>query len=108
MNYLFIGWCKEDDHDKVWGMIEISKPERWYNTPDKAIPGKYCSFWGRRGKKLQTKLIETHHPSSDVTALIRKKEDKGYKAVDMDKLNEVYPAFERDLDKTAVMAILRS
>jgi hypothetical protein len=36
-----------------------------------------------------------------------KKQEKGYKSVDISELNEVYPEFEKDLEKTAVWASLK-
>jgi hypothetical protein len=40
MNYTFIGWCKEENHDKVWGAIELGTT-------------RYVTFWGRRGKNYK-------------------------------------------------------
>ena len=27
INYKFIGWCQEDNHDKVWGVIDLGQAE---------------------------------------------------------------------------------
>ena len=92
MNYKFIGWCKEDNHDKVWGAINIGD-------------GKVLTVWGRRGAKLQTKVV---YDNWDLTKLIRKKENsKGYKSIEKYELDEVYPEFEADLEKTAMWATLK-
>lgn len=88
INYKFIGWCHEDGHDKVWGAIELGNQ-------------KCVTFWGRRSKKLQTKIV---NDDWDLTKLIRSKERKGYNSVDKAKLDEVYPEFEKDLSKTAFWA----
>ena len=101
MNYKFIGhyYDPKENHDKVWGVIFLEKPNIW--DPSNA---KCVSFWGRRGKKLQTKNV---NDNLELQKLIRAKERKGYQEVDVQKLDEVYPEFERDLSKTAVWAILK-
>lgn len=97
IDYRFIGWCKEDNHDKVWGYFELNATSGSHSD--------YVVFWGRRGKKLQTKLHRnTYH--WDMHKLCLSKERKGYVSVDETKLNEVYPEFEEDLEKTAVWALL--
>ena len=92
MKYIHIGWCKEDKHDKVWGIIRLHDED-------------CVTFWGRRGAKLQTKLIK----ASDYTAyeLFRKKRNKGYKEIHKDELDKVYPEFQTDLEKTAIWATLK-
>lgn len=62
------------------------------------------TFWGRRGKALQTKIWEGS--VWDVDGMKRKKLNKGYQEVDKQRLDEVYPEFEQDLEKTAVWAML--
>lgn len=105
MKYKFIGWCSEGSHDKVWGAIEIVAPElldEWPHT--NRVPGKYCTFWGRRGKKLQTKIVEGEWTIWKLTST---KREKGYVEIEQDKLNEVYPEFEADLKKTAFWATFK-
>lgn len=102
MKYVHIGWCKEDSHDKVWGVIclqELVRENYQWKTP-----GKYVTFWGRRGKKLQTKIWDGS--DWDAEEMFRKKTNKGYEEVDKNKLDEVYPEFQEDLEKTAVWALL--
>ena len=105
MKYEHILWCKEDNHDKVWGIINIgicevdTGPLRW-----KKEVNKYVTFWGRRGKALQTKVWE-----GDPWKAIEmrdKKVQKGYRTVQPIEMNELYPEFEADLEKTAVWAML--
>ena len=103
MKYKYIGWCKDEktNADKVWGAICLREPTTSYSGD-----GKYVTFWGRRGKKLQTKLVEgslwdVHHP-------FLKKLDKGYKEIQENQLDEVYPEFQQDLEKTAFWAALQS
>jgi hypothetical protein len=92
MKFSFIGWCKEDNHDKVWGAIELGTM-------------KYVTFWGRRGKKLQTKpLIISAY---GLNQLIKQKTSKGYIGVDKNNLDKVYPDFEKDLEQTAMWSMLK-
>lgn len=95
-DYFWIGWNNVDGHDKVWGIIKITGNDNYWR-------GSYVSFWGRRGKKLQTKI---HQDESEwaMERLFEKKEDKGYQRIDIEKLNEVYPEFEKDLEKMAFWA----
>ena len=104
MNYEFIGWCKEGTHDKVWGAIllveDVVISEPW---PFKT--NKYITFWGRRGAKLQTKLV--NGSKHDINQLSRKKSNKGYNQIDKSELDKVYPEFQSDLEKTAMWAMLK-
>jgi len=100
MKYEHIGWCHEGNHDKVWGVICLQEPEHYY------LHGKYVTFWGRRGAKLQTKIVEaTKYEASE---LFRKKKNRGYTEVQKDHLDKVYPEFEEDLQRTAVWAMLKA
>lgn len=87
--YFWIGHCTEEGHDKIWGIIQLSGDD-WL--------GNYVTFWGRRGKKLQTKIY-TEASDYRMETLFEKKEDKGYQQIDLTKLNAVYPDFEADLKK---------
>ena len=101
LNYVFIGWCHdpEENHDKVWGAIKLKNGDsRWSDS-------SYVTFWGRRGKKLQTKIVTDSVWNMD--KVFDKKKDKGYQPVDFKKLNEVYPEFEDDLSKTAFWAMFK-
>lgn len=93
MEYHFIGWCSDpsENHDKVWGAIKLKD----YT---------YVTFWGRRGKKLQTKIVECS--AWDMDRQCEKKRDKGYTSVNKDHLDRVYPEFENDLKQTAFWATL--
>ena len=98
INYNFIGWCKEDNHDKVWVCIQLNG-DRW--------GGSYVTAWGRRGKKLQHKVF-SHANEWDMDKLVRSKSKKGYNGIDRNELDRVYPEFESDLEKTAVWAMLKA
>ena len=91
MKYVHIGWCQEDNHDKVWGIIQLTGND-WL--------GNYVTFWGRRGKKLQTKIYQDQS-EWNMDRLFEGKASKGYQQIDITKLNEVYPEFESDLKKLA-------
>ena len=102
MNYHWIGHCKEGNSDKVWGLIRLSGDDDGlkygYRVND------YVAFWGRRGKKLQTKIhkdVDTYSAHK----LCDKKIDKGYATIET--LDAVYPEFEQDLEQTAVWALLK-
>jgi len=94
-DYFWIGWNHEEGHDQVWGIIKINGDSDWR--------GNYVSFWGRRGKKLQTKIYQDETEWS-MERLFEKKEAKGYEQIDLTKLNKVYPEFEKDLEKMTFWA----
>lgn len=105
MKYKYIGWCKDEktNTDKVWGVICLQEPTAsTINHYGSATDGKYVTFWGRRGTKLQTKIWEGS--SYDAMLMFEKKTNKGYKEVDKDQLYEVDPEFQSDLEKTAFWA----
>lgn len=96
LDFKFIGWCHDpkNNHDKIWGVIRLD---------DDYLFGKVLIFWGRRGKKLQTKFDFNNRK---LTKLIVDKEATGYKSIDDNELDKVYPEFQSDLEKTAVWAIM--
>ena len=96
MDYKFIGWNTRDGADKVWGAI--------YMEDRTNIRPKVLIFWGRRGKKLQTKI---DREGWDLDKLIREKTDKGYKIIGNYELETVYPEFQNDLEKTTMWALLK-
>ena len=102
MKFKYIGWCKDEktNTDKVWGAIELQAPTSSYSGD-----GKYVTFWGRRGAKLQTKIVQGS--LWDVHYLFLKKINKGYKEIQEHELDEVYPEFKSDLEKTAFWATLK-
>ena len=65
---------------------------------------KVLIFWGRRGKKLQTKI---DREGWDLDKLIREKSEKGYKIIGNYELETVYPEFQNDLEKTTMWALLK-
>ena len=99
VEYTFIGWCRDEEAnaDKVWGIMKLTG-NGW--------TGSYVSFWGRRGKKLQTKLHKDEY-EWNMEKLSDKKEGKGYKKINKDQLDTVYPEFQADLEKTAFWNMFR-
>lgn len=105
--YVFIGWCKneKDNHDKVWGIIQLNAEDTvlvdrvnrnlW---PISNVKYDCVIFWGRRGKKLQDKVAKISH--KEILKLIVSKQYKGYKPINKNELDVVYPEFEDDLKKT--------
>ena len=100
MEYRFIGWCQDEktNADKVWAVIKLNG-DHW--------GGAYATVWGRRGKKLQHKVID-HSNTWDIDSLIRSKTRKDYARIDESQLNEVYPDFQNDLEATAFWAMLKA
>jgi len=101
-NYKFIGWSTEDGSDKVWGVIYLEQPPetKYYSYSNV----KCVTFWGKRGKKFQSKLS---HDDYNMKKLIQSKIDKGYKSVTISHLNDVYPEFEKDLNKLSLWSTLK-
>jgi predicted DNA-binding WGR domain protein len=96
MDNRWIGWCKEANHDKVWMIVQLN------GNPHS---GKYVTVWGRRGKKMQTKIHDCL-TTREKNKLIFSKEGKGYKEIQEKDLDSVYPEFQKDLEKTTVWALL--
>ena len=98
-------WCQEDKHDKVWGIILLQEDVPVSKGAWPFRTNKYVTFWGRRGAKLQTKMWDGTDYEAD--QLARKKTNKGYNEIDQDFLNEVYPEFQQDLEKSEFWAVLK-
>ncbi len=84
MDIRFIGWCHQELHnkDKVWGLIRKDEFE-------------YQTFWGRRGKKLQTKTRPM--TDSEANKLIRTKQNKGYREFDKEELDQIHDNFKKQV-----------
>lgn len=88
IEFLFIGWCHENSHDKVW-------------TGFKVGDSYYCG-WGKRDAKLQFKK----HTERSLTAKIREKQ-KHYKVVDQFMLFAVFPYFKDSVSRDLLVNILK-
>ena len=116
MIYKYIGWChdEEKNQDKVWICIQLTgaPPDIifWTGRDERsswAWGGKFLTVWGRRGKKLQSKIID-YTQIYEMEKLARSKDAKGYCEIPENKLHEVYPEFQEDLEKTTAWALLKS
>lgn len=105
MRYAHIGWCKEGNSDKVWGVICLQEQEYSQQAMRWISAGKYVTFWGRRGAKLQTKIWEG--TDWDAKEMFLKKQNKGYTPIYKNDLDDVYPEFQQDLEKTAFWATFK-
>lgn len=94
MEFLFLGWCKEGNHDKVWGVSFVR------GVP--FVTGEFVFFWGRRDKKLQYKVKEMDY--SEVFQLIGTKRRKGYKEFDPEDAAEISARLPKELFKLALRA----
>lgn len=96
INYRFIGWCHESNHDKVWVAFDIDNDHL------------YCA-WGRRGGKLSFK---SHGHSfqwgrdSNLKKIIQQKQDKGYKEVDNFMLFSIFPDFKEKVEEELTLNLL--
>jgi len=77
----FIGWNHEGEHDKVWTAFHID--------------GSYYAGWGRRGKTLRFKK---HRSGYELDKMITKKQ-KTYNEVDQFQLFTIFPYFKEDVSK---------
>ena len=84
MDIQFLGWCKNEKSDKVWGIVK--KGEMLYVT-----------FWGRRGAKLQKKMIEMDFWDAD--KLIHSKKKKGYLEIPKDDMEMVHDSLRKHVFK---------
>lgn len=95
MEIKFIGWCRNErqNNDKVWGIALHGRGES-------SITSNYATFWGRRGKKLQKKLVEMNEYEAE--KLIASKRKKGYIQFAADEADEIYDNFSKDIFMVAL------
>lgn len=98
MEVKYIGWNNKDNHDKVWGVVLLRDVGK-YN-------GQYLTFWGRRGAKLQTRVMTVSHDS--IISMCGDKSDKGYKEIAKHEIHRVYSSFNEDIEKAVIWASLRA
>ena len=84
MDIQFLGWCRKGTSDKVWGIV-------------KKDTDLYVTFWGRRGAKLQKKMIEMDR--WDAEKLIGTKIKKGYHEVEKDDMEMVHDSLRKHVFK---------
>ena len=94
MKKLFVGWCHEGGHDKVWSLIQLDD-------------NNFVTIWGRRGAKLSAKVKQFRY-QTELYKIIDSKKAKGYIEIDQNKLNEVYPEFDFDLNRMAFWSAFKT
>ena len=95
----FIGWCKEDIHDKVWGYFYRPTP----NKAHRDYGGNCCIFWGRRGKAMQFKPDVTGY---ELEKLVNSKRKKGYVEITDAKLYQIWPSFTEEMELKLCVELL--
>lgn len=95
MEIKYIGWCRNEkqNNDKVWGIA-------LYGRGESDLTNTYATFWGRRGKKLQKKLVDMDSYAAE--KLIASKRKKGYVEFFADEADEIYANFSKDIFKVAL------
>lgn len=98
----FIGWCNEDNHDKIWGYLyrPTSKSSGRITKHD---GGNCVKFWAARGKALQMQADIT---GRDLDKIVMSKEKKGYVQITEEKLRQVWPAFIEEMEGKLITEIL--
>ena len=100
----FIGWCNEDNHDKVWGYFYRPSPDaegkRWISKND---GWNCCVFWARRGKAMQFKGNVT---GNELDKLRNSKLNKGYRKITAEKLLEIWPTFIEEAEAKLMWDVL--
>jgi hypothetical protein len=97
VNFGFIGWNTVGNSDKVWGYFSIGNiPMRYENC---------YIFWGRRGKTMNFK---SDRVGEKVWRLEDSKREKGYKSITFEKLLEIWPTFQDDLQTRLSFCTLAS
>jgi predicted DNA-binding WGR domain protein len=93
VKFIFIGWCNDGKHDKVWTSFEVQDQ-------------LFCA-WGRRGAKLSFK---NHGKScynlshSRISSLEQQKRNKGYKeVVDKFLLFSMFPDFDEKVEEELLL-----
>jgi hypothetical protein len=97
LDYVWIGWCKEGNSDKIWVLMALERYQLGSGIK------RYATIWGRRGRKLQSKIFQDDNAHRMISA----KYHKGYIFIDKQKLDTVYPDFEQDLEQAAFWALLK-
>jgi hypothetical protein len=103
LDQAWICWLKEGTSDKVWGAVLVKKLGT-VNTVQSY--GNWMVFWGRRGKTMQGKILNSMGQHWVYKHYVQKKLDKGYTLLDKTNLSEVYPEFQQDLSELALLKSL--
>jgi hypothetical protein len=103
----YLGWCLDpaENHDKIWGFIEMHNARAPKDRWDKPR-GSLYNFWGKRGKTLswQRHYGEWGGGSELEQRQRNKARRKGYKEFPESRVNEVWPNFKDYLAEQFVLA----
>ena len=99
VDFIFIGYCKKENHDKIWGILSLEKLSDGRLSYNKPV----YIFWGGRGKSLGFKDARM---SYDLTKKSIAKENKGYKQINKDKLYQIWPNFNDTLNQRFMLHVL--
>lgn len=80
-------WNNEGTSDKIWGVTDYQ--------------GQTVSFWGRRDRELQFKLVD-----GDVHTMLEKKRKRGYHDSSFEELEAMGPGFRERFDHMLVLCIV--
>jgi len=98
VNFIWIGYCNRDNHDKVWGILCMNNFSGGvpHGTP-------VHIFWGGRGKSLSFKSDKMNFP---LHKLIDTKEGKGYRRISATDLRSMCTDFDDTLKQRLTLHIL--
>jgi len=93
----WIGRCKEDNHDKIWGYFyRPTPPDQYYRN--------CCVFWARRGKAMRFKADTATYDLTD--RLVQSKRRKGYISINQSHLFEIWPTFIEEAEAKLMWDVL--
>lgn len=97
----WVGRCQYDNHDKIWGWFYYF--QHGYSKSSDIQPVCY-TFWARTGKAISFKKHDYNRWT--LNRIVRQKEDKSYKPITLDHLNEIWPSFYHDIENRFIFFIL--
>jgi hypothetical protein len=96
----WIGWCNEDNHDKIWGYLYRPTPNKFMTKSQ----GWNCAkFWAARGKALQMQPGATGY---ELDKLVKSKRKKGYVPITEERLRQIWPTFIEDVEGKLITEVL--
>ena len=84
----WVGWCKDDKSDKVWGYIRLKS-------------GTHYNFWCKRGG---TPRFKRHDDKYTVRELSSSKRDKGYQPQSVAGMEVIWAGFAEALENAFIIA----
>jgi hypothetical protein len=89
----FLGWCRSNGHDKIWG---------WVENEDSGPNAVVVNFWGGRGNSLTFKRYTGASARNKLETLTRRKEHRAidpYVVTTVTDLEKVTPGFLEDFER---------